>query len=64
MTYYRTEAAKRAARKRYAEHYASISKEKHYADLTTVPDDIEVREFHTPCFMCGQREGCRHRSAA
>lgn len=30
-------------------------------DQFAVPADIEVRAYHEPCFMCGQREGCRHR---
>lgn len=33
-------------------------------DQFVVPADIEVRRIHEPCFMCGQREGCRHRRFA
>lgn len=26
-----------------------------------VPEGIERRKYHEPCFMCGRREGCHHR---
>jgi hypothetical protein len=29
--------------------------------VLTVPEDVERRESHEPCFMCGVRRGCRHR---
>jgi hypothetical protein len=33
-------------------------------DKIIVPDDVEIRLTHEPCFLCGQRDGCRHRIAA
>jgi hypothetical protein len=32
--------------------------------IPVVPANIERREFHEPCFLCGEREGCKHRRAA
>jgi hypothetical protein len=26
-----------------------------------IPDDVERREVHAPCFCCGARGACRHR---
>jgi hypothetical protein len=49
-----------AANRRYRErHFVNPSG----LQVVTVdiPDDVERREVHTPCFCCGARGACRHR---
>jgi hypothetical protein len=32
-----------------------------YISRIDIPEDVERREFHAPCFRCGDRGECRHR---
>lgn len=61
--------------RRWAQRYANrrrsekAYRERHYSEASSllcvvnidVPENIERRESHEPCFKCGDRDGCRHR---
>lgn len=55
-----SKASKEWSRAYYRDHYSTPSV--HQSNQRVVPPaDIERREFHEPCFKCGDRGGCRHR---
>lgn len=56
-----TSAARKVRRDTYARNHASGHGDK--GKRLVVPADIVVLDRDpAPCFRCGEREGCRHRS--
>ena len=54
-----TEQQRRKHRSTYARLYQHDGGTK--VRLVTVPENVERREVHEPCFACGVAGGCRHR---
>lgn len=57
-----TEAQRRVKRDEYARLYASANLRN--GSPIIVPENVERRDEHEPCFLCGQARGCKHRWAA
>jgi hypothetical protein len=56
-----TEAQRRNKRREYARHYKSPGA-RIASHVMRVPDDVERRDNHDPCWYCGQAVGpCKHR---
>lgn len=48
-------------RRHYDRYFRRSSAEPNVVSNVTVPDNVERREYSAPCFLCGTRDGCRHR---
>lgn len=51
----------KAKRSYYDEHYRGCGIKRSPPSRVEIPANVEIREHSEPCFLCGAREGCRHR---
>lgn len=54
-----TPQQRRKGRREYARLYQHDGGTKVVA--VSIPENVERRESHEPCFACGVADGCRHR---
>lgn len=54
-------ASPRTRKRYYDNHYRVVGPRRGALGHVQIPADIEIREHSGPCFLCGTRDGCKHR---